>query len=39
MWHLLFNLLLIMLGVAIGIITMCIMQISKSADEEINTQN
>lgn len=39
MWNLLFNLLLIMLGVAIGITTMCIMQISKSADEEINTQN
>lgn len=39
MWHLLFNLLLIMLGVAIGITTMCIMQISKSADEEINNQN
>lgn len=39
MWHLLFNLLLIMLGVAIGITAMCIMQISKSADEEMNNQN
>lgn len=39
MWHLLFNLFLIMLGVAIGITTMYIMQISKSADEEMNNQN
>lgn len=39
MWHLLFNLLLIMLGGVIGITTMCIMQISKSADEEMNNQN
>lgn len=39
MWQLLFDLLLVSLGVAIGVSIMCIMQINKSVDEEINNQN
>lgn len=39
MWHFVFNLLLIMLGVTIGVTLMCLMQISKRADEKMMNNN
>jgi|GEM_PF-2732995 len=39
MWHFVFNVLLIMLGVAIGVTLMCLMQVSKSADERMINNN
>ena len=35
MWQLIFNLLLIMLGGGIGVSAMCLAQISKQADKEL----
>lgn len=35
MWHLIFNLLLVMLGALIDVTTMALMQISKQADERM----
>jgi len=39
MWHLVLNLLLIMLGVAIGVTLMCLMQVSKNADKRMKNIN
>lgn len=39
MWHLIGCLLLIMLGVVIGITTMCLLQVNKGADEEMKNYN
>lgn len=39
MWQFVFNVLLIMLGVSIGVILMCLLQVSKSANERMETYN
>lgn len=42
MWQLLFNVLLLMIGAGIGVMTMCFAQISKQADkkmEELQRRN
>jgi len=37
MWHLFCDLLLVAAGMGIGVVLMCILQISKAADEEMNS--
>lgn len=39
MWQLVSRLLLIMLGVAIGITAMCLLQVGKEADKEMENYN
>lgn len=35
MWHLLFDFLLLSLGMAMGVVLMCLLQVGKEADERI----
>lgn len=35
MWHFVIHLLLIMLGATIGVVLMCLMQVSKQADKDM----
>lgn len=39
MWQLVSHLLLFMLGIAVGVILMCLMQVSKKTDEQMEDYN